>query len=282
MNKAETVQVNDISFSNENPIVVIGGINVLESTELALEVGREFVRVTQKLAMPYVFKVSYDKANRSSLSSYRGPGLEKGIEMLKAIKDKLHVPVLTDIHEPHQVESVAEVADILQIPAFLCRQTDLLSAAARTGKPIHIKKAQFLSPYDVQNIIDKVRSAGNDRIILCERGTMFGYNNLVVDMLSFPIMKNTGVPVTFDVTHSLQQPGGLGAATAGRREHLFSLMKAGVSQGLAGVFVEAHPNPSTAKCDGPCALPLSLVEEFLMQVCEIDTLVKRLPNVLVS
>ncbi len=270
----QQIQIQHFTISNAQPLTILAGMNVLEDMDTALAVGRAFQAACADAGLPYVFKSSFDKANRSSITSFRGPGLDKGLHMLADIKSKLNVPIITDIHEPAQAAPVAEVADILQIPAFLCRQTDLIQAAAATGKPIQVKKAQFLAPQDCQNIIHKLAECGNEQVILCERGTSFGYHNLVVDPLAFPILKGFQVPVTFDVTHALQQPGGLGQATGGRRQFVFPLMKAGVSQGLAGLFVEAHPAPDQAKCDGPCALPTAHIPEFIQQAAAIDQLVK--------
>lgn len=221
-----------------------------------------------------MFKASFDKANRSSLYSFRGPGLEKGIEWLHDIKKTFNVPIITDVHEPYQAEPVAAVADIIQLPAFLSRQTDLVAAMAKTGAIINVKKAQFLAPHEMKHIINKCLEAGNDKIILCERGSAFGYNNLVVDMLGFDTMKKMQVPVFFDVTHSLQQPGARADSAGGRREQITTLARAGMATGLAGLFLEAHPNPDVAKCDGPCALRLSQLEPFLAQLKQLDTLVK--------
>ncbi|MGM0633540.1 MAG: 3-deoxy-8-phosphooctulonate synthase [Pseudomonadota bacterium] len=270
------VTADTVSFSNRSPIVIIGGMNVLESNELAHEVAARFVEVTRRLGMPYVFKASFDKANRSSIHSFRGPGMEQGLRTLADIRSEHGVPVLTDVHEPHQALPVAEVADIIQLPAFLSRQTDLVKAMAGTGAVVNIKKAQFLSPREMQHIITKFEEAGNDRLLLCERGTSFGYNNLVVDMLGFPIMKSTGYPLVFDVTHALQMPGSLSSSAGGRRGDITSLARAGVAMGLAGLFVEAHPDPDRALCDGPCALRLDQLEPFLSQVRELDRLVKNL------
>lgn len=278
----KTVDVSGIKVSNELPFVLFGGMNVLESPELALQIAEVYLSVCEKLDIPYVFKASFDKANRSSIHSYRGPGLEKGLEILRKIKSQFNVPVITDVHEPYQAAAVAEVADVLQLPAFLSRQTDLVLAMAKTGKPINIKKAQFLAPHEMQHIASKCKEAGNDQLMLCERGSCFGYNNLVVDMLGFGQMKKTGYPVIFDVTHSLQIPGGLADAAAGRRQQVVELGRAGVSQGLAGLFLEAHPDPDKAKCDGPCALPLDQLEGFLYQMKEIDKLVKSFPSLEIS
>lgn len=272
----KTVTAGPVSFSNQSPLVLIGGMNVLESDELAREVAAHFVEVTDRLGIPYVFKASFDKANRSSIHSFRGPGLERGLQTLSDISEKHGVPVLTDVHEPHQAAPAAEVADIIQLPAFLSRQTDLVAAMAKTGAVINIKKAQFLAPREMQHIITKFREAGNDRLLLCERGSSFGYNNLVVDMLGFPVMQATGYPVVFDVTHSLQMPGGLASGAGGRRADVTALARAGVAMGLAGLFVEAHPDPDNALCDGPCALRLEQLEPFLSQILALDRVVKNL------
>ena len=263
-----------ITFSNEGPLVLMAGVNVLESQDFAFEVAETMVAVTKKLGVPYVFKASFDKANRSSITSYRGPGLEKGLSILAAVKNKFDVPIITDVHEPHQAGQAAEVCDILQLPAFLCRQTDLVEALAKTGTVIQVKKGQFLAPDDMRHILAKFAECGNEKILLCERGVAFGYHNLVVDMLGFGIMKALGAPVVFDVTHSLQVPGGRESSSGGRRAAALQLAKAGVSQGIAGLFLEAHPDPDKALCDGPSALPLHALEPFLEQVIEIDRLVK--------
>ena len=247
------VEVSGRTFANDQPMVLIGGINVLESRGLALESAAEFVRVCEGLTIPYVFKASFDKANRSSIHSFRGPGMLAGLEILAEVKAKYGVPVLTDIHSPEQAQPVAEVCDILQLPAFLARQTDLVEAMARSGAVINIKKPQFLSPEQVRNIVDKFRECGNEQLLICERGTNFGYDNLVVDMLGFGLMKRScdELPLIFDVTHALQcrDPGG--AASGGRRSQVMDLAKAGMALGLAGLFLEAHPDPNQARCDGP-------------------------------
>lgn len=270
----KTVTVADLSVSNEQPFTLFGGMNVLESRELALEVAEAYVDITRRLGIPYVFKASFDKANRSSIHSFRGPGLDAGLEILKDIKDRFGVPIITDVHEPWQAQPASEVCEVIQLPAFLSRQTDLVEAMARTGAAINIKKAQFLAPQEMKHIINKCREAGNDRVILCERGSSFGYNNLVVDMLGFGIMKSFGYPVLFDVTHALQMPGGRADSAGGRRAQVSELARAGMSQGLAGLFLEAHPDPEKAKCDGPCALRLNQLEPFLKQMKAIDDLVK--------
>ncbi|RXS43031.1 3-deoxy-8-phosphooctulonate synthase [Idiomarina sp. 29L] len=268
---------NNISVGNQHRFTLFGGINVLESEELVMEACEEYVRVTKKLGIPFVFKASFDKANRSSIHSYRGPGLNKGLKILTNVKKEFGVPLITDIHEPFQAEMVSEVVDVLQLPAFLARQTDLVIAMAKTGKVINIKKPQFLSPEQMKHIIEKFREAGNERIMLCERGTCFGYDNLVVDLLGFGVMKNisNNAPIVFDVTHALQQREAGGAVSGGRRSQIVELAKAGISAGIAGLFLEAHKNPNQAKCDGPSALPLDKLEVFLKQIKELDDLVKR-------
>jgi 2-dehydro-3-deoxyphosphooctonate aldolase (KDO 8-P synthase) len=268
------VTVADIDIANHKSFVLFAGMNVLESRELAFEVAEACVEVCRKLGIPYVFKASFDKANRSSVSSFRGPGLAKGLQILADIKAKFGVPIISDVHEAAQAAPAAEVCDIIQLPAFLSRQTDLVVAMAKTGAVINIKKAQFLAPQEMKHIIAKFEEAGNDRIILCERGSSFGYNNLVVDMLGFGIMKSMNVPVMFDVTHSLQMPGGRADSAGGRRAQVTELALAGMSQGLAGLFLEAHPDPDKAMCDGPCALRLSQLESFLERVKAVDDLVK--------
>lgn len=268
------IKVGDIELGNDRPFVLFGGMNVLESRDLALRVAEAYVEATEQLNIPYVFKASFDKANRSSVSSFRGPGMEEGLRIFEEIKNTFSVPVITDVHEPAQAAPVAEVADIIQLPAFLSRQTDLVVAMARTGAAINVKKAQFLAPQEMGHILKKCEEAGNERLILCERGSSFGYNNLVVDMLGFGVMKQFGYPVFFDVTHSLQIPGGRADSAGGRRAAVAELARAGMSQGLAGLFLEAHPDPDQAKCDGPCALRLNQLQPFLAQVKAIDELVK--------
>jgi 2-dehydro-3-deoxyphosphooctonate aldolase (KDO 8-P synthase) len=282
MNQQKKIQVGDLVVSNENPFTLFGGMNVLESRELALEVATAYKEVTARLGIPYVFKASFDKANRSSISSFRGPGLDKGLEILSEIKETHGVPVISDVHEPHQAKLAAEVIDVLQLPAFLCRQTDLVVALAETGRPINVKKAQFLAAHEMGHIIKKFEEAGNDKILLCERGSSFGYNNLVVDPLNFGIMKRTGCPVVFDVTHSLQIPGGRSNTADGRRQSVSELMLAGMSQGIGGLFLESHPDPAQAKCDGPCALPMDKLEAFLTQAKAMDDLVKKLAPIAID
>lgn len=265
-------------------MVLIGGINVLESRELTLESAAEYVRVCERLNIPYVFKASFDKANRSSIDSFRGPGMDAGLEMLAEVKAAHGVPVLTDIHTPEQARPVAEVCDILQLPAFLARQTDLVEAMAQTGAAINIKKPQFLSPEQMKNIVAKFRECGNDRLLLCERGSQFGYDNLVVDMLGFEVMHvaSSGAPLIFDVTHALQRRDPGDAASGGRRSQVLTLARAGIAVGIAGLFLEAHPDPDRALCDGPSALPLDQLEAFLSQVKAVDDVVKSQPGLAIS
>ncbi|GIS02207.1 MAG: 2-dehydro-3-deoxyphosphooctonate aldolase [Gammaproteobacteria bacterium] len=274
------VEVAGRTFANDQPMVLIGGINVLESAELAMEGAAEFVRVCEQLSLPYVFKASFDKANRSSIHSFRGPGLDAGLKILADVKSTHNVPVLTDVHTPEQAAPVAEVCDILQLPAFLARQTDLVAAMARTGAAINIKKPQFLSPEQMANVVEKFRECGNDQLMVCERGSNFGYDNLVVDMLGFEVMREAtaGCPLIFDVTHSLQRRDPGEAASDGRRDQVLKLAKAGAAVGIAGLFLEAHPNPDEALCDGPSALPLAQLEPFLEQVKAVDALVKSQPE----
>ncbi len=270
----KTINIGRLAIGNHQPFTLFGGMNVLESRALALTVAEHYVKVTQKLGIPYVFKASFDKANRSSVDSFRGPGLDQGLKILEEIKTTFNVPVLTDIHEISQCQPAASVCDVIQLPAFLSRQTDLVVAMAKTGAVINIKKAQFLAPQEMSHIVRKCEQAGNDQVMLCERGSCFGYNNLIVDMLGFGIMKSTGYPVIFDVTHALQVPGGRADSADGRRAAVTELARAGMSQGIGGLFLEAHSNPDEAKCDGPCALPLDKLEPFLAQVKAIDEVVK--------
>ena len=266
----------ELKVSNSSNFVLFGGINVLESRELALQSCEEYVRVTEKLGIPYVFKASFDKANRSSIHSFRGPGLKDGLKILQEVKDTYNVPIITDVHEPWQAEEVAQVVDVLQLPAFLARQTDLVVALAKTNKVINIKKPQFLSPSQIVNIVDKFKESGNDKLIICERGSNFGYDNLVVDMLGFGVMKKLtdDVPIIFDVTHALQQRDPSSAASGGRSDQVSDLARAGIAVGIAGLFLEAHPNPADAKCDGPSALKISNLESFLSELVAIDKIVK--------
>ncbi len=266
-----------ITFANDRPFVLIGGMNVIEGRDVLLEVAEHCVTVTRALGIPFVFKASFDKANRSSIHSFRGPGLEQGLTLLAEVKSRFSVPVLTDVHEPWQAEPAAQVADIIQLPAFLARQTDLVAAMARTGAAINIKKPQFLAPEEMRHIITKLHEAGNERVLLCERGSSFGYNNLVVDMLGIDLMKEFA-PVIFDVTHALQKPGGRADSADGRGPQVAALARAGMAVGIAGLFLETHPDPANAQCDGPSALPLTGLEAFLRQVQTIDAAVKGLAH----
>ena len=273
------IQLGDITFANDRPFALLGGVNVLEDLDFALRCAGHYKQACERLGIPLVFKASYDKANRSSIHSFRGPGLNEGLSILQAVKDSHGIPVITDVHSPEEATAAAKVADIIQLPAFLARQTDLVRAMAETGAVINIKKPQFLSPEQMRNIVDKFRECGNEQLLLCERGTNFGYDNLVVDMLGFGVMKRTcdDLPLIFDVTHALQcrDPGG--AASGGRRSQVVDLARAGMAVGLAGLFLEAHPDPNQARCDGPSALPLDQLEPFLSQVKAIDDLVKSQP-----
>lgn len=270
----------DIDVANNLPFALFGGMNVLESRDMAMQVAEHYVKVTEKLGIPYVFKASFDKANRSSVHSYRGPGLDEGLKIFQEIKETFSVPVITDVHEIEQAKPVAEVCDVIQLPAFLARQTDLVAAMAATGAIINVKKPQFLSPPQMKNIIDKFRECGNEQIMLCERGSCHGYDNLVVDMLGFETMKQVsgGAPIIFDVTHALQCRDPMGAASGGRRNQVAQLGRAGMAIGIAGLFLEAHPNPDQAKCDGPSALPLEKLEPFLAEMKAVDDLIKSLPE----
>jgi 2-dehydro-3-deoxyphosphooctonate aldolase (KDO 8-P synthase) len=274
---SQVIQVGSkVQVANHLPLVLFGGMNVLESRDLAMRIAEHYVSVTQKLNIPYVFKASFDKANRSSIHSYRGPGLDKGLAIFAEIKATFGVPIITDVHEPHQAAAVAEVADIIQLPAFLARQTDLVVAMAKTGAIINVKKPQFLAPAEMRHILKKFAEAGNHNVILCERGSCFGYNNLVVDMLGMDDMKQLA-PVMFDATHALQRPGGRADSADGRRAQAAVLARSGIALGLAGLFIEAHPNPDEALCDGPCALPLAKLEPYLQQMKAVDELVKSFP-----
>lgn len=264
-----------VSFGdNEKPFVLIAGPCVLEGLDRSLKIARRIKEITNKLGIPYVFKASFDKANRSSVKSYRGPGLEEGLGFLKKIKDELKVPVLTDIHQPEQASLAAKYVDVLQIPAFLCRQTDLLLAAAETGLIVNIKKGQFLAPWDMEKVVDKIMSSGSKKVLLTERGASFGYNNLVVDMTSLPIMRNFGCPVVFDATHSVQRPGAKGETSGGDRKYVPYLTRAAVAAGVDAVFMEVHDNPEEALSDGPNMVYLDKLEEILNEVLAIDSLVK--------
>ncbi|ATM95661.1 2-dehydro-3-deoxyphosphooctonate aldolase [Yersinia frederiksenii] len=278
--KQKVVSIGDIKVANDLPFVLFGGMNVLESRDLAMRICEHYVTVTQKLGIPYVFKASFDKANRSSIHSYRGPGLEEGMRIFQELKQQFGVKVITDVHEASQAQPVSEVVDVIQLPAFLARQTDLVEAMARTGAVINVKKPQFVSPGQMGNIVEKFKEAGNDQVILCDRGSNFGYDNLVVDMLGINVMVQStgGHPVIFDVTHALQCRDPFGAASGGRRAQVAELARAGMAVGLAGLFIEAHPEPNSAKCDGPSALPLDKLEPFLVQMKAIDDLVKNFPE----
>ena len=281
---AHQIQLGGLTIANNQPFTLLGGVNVIEDVDFALHCSKHYKDVCERLNIPLVFKASYDKANRSSIHSFRGPGLQQGLEILQAVKDTHGIPVITDVHSPEEAAIAAKVADIIQLPAFLARQTDLVRAMADTGAVINIKKPQFLSPEQMRNIVDKFRECGNDQLLLCERGTNFGYDNLVVDMLGFGVMKRTcdDLPLIFDVTHALQcrDPGG--AASGGRRTQVVDLARAGMAVGLAGLFIEAHPDPSQARCDGPSALPLDQLEPFLTQVKAIDDLVKSMPTLTIE
>jgi 2-dehydro-3-deoxyphosphooctonate aldolase (KDO 8-P synthase) len=269
----QIIQVGTTEVANHLPFVLFGGMNVLESRDLAMRIAEHYVEVTSKLGIPYVFKASFDKANRSSVHSYRGPGMEEGLRIFEEIKRTFNVPLITDVHEPHQAAPVAEVVDVIQLPAFLARQTDLVVAMAKTGAVINVKKPQFLAAHEMRHIITKFKEAGNEQVILCERGSCFGYNNLIVDMLGMDEMKQYG-PVIFDATHALQKPGGRESSADGRRAQAAQLARSGMALGLAGLFIEAHPEPNQAKCDGPCALPLTKLEDYLQQMLAVDQLVK--------
>ena len=277
---ARQIQLGSISIANNRPFVLLGGVNVLEDLDFSLRCAAHYKDVCERLGIPLVFKASYDKANRSSIHSFRGPGLNQGLEILQAVKDTHGIPVITDVHSPEEAGAAARVADIIQLPAFLARQTDLVRAMAETGSVINIKKPQFLSPEQMRNIVEKFRECGNEQLLLCERGSNFGYDNLVVDMLGFGVMKRTcdDLPLIFDVTHALQcrDPGG--AASGGRRSQVIDLARSGMAVGLAGLFLEAHPDPDRARCDGPSALPLDLLEPFLTQVKSVDDLIKSQPS----
>lgn len=276
------ITVGEISLANDQPFVVMGGLNVLESKDETLRVVEHFVEVTEALNIPFIFKASFDKANRSSIHSYRGLGLAEGIRIFEAVKDAFGVPIMTDIHEPWQATEIAPVCDVLQLPAFLARQTDLVAALAKTEKVIHIKKPQFIAPHEARHIVTKFVESGNDNLMLCERGSMFGYNNLVVDMLGVDQMKQMGYPITFDSTHALQTPGSKADCAGGRRQQWLALARSAMALGLAGLFVEAHPEPDQAKCDGPCALPLSALHAYLDQIKQVDSLVKTFKSIQIN
>ena len=260
---------------NRQPFFLIAGPDTLESEQLAIDVAGHLKQLTQRLKIPYVFKGSFDKANRTSVNSYRGPGLDEGLRILAKVKQSLGVPVLTDVHEDTPIEEVATVVDVVQTPAFLCRQTNFIQRAARAGKPLNIKKGQFLSPWEMSNAVEKARAAGNQQILVCERGFSFGYNNLVVDMRGLAVMRATGCPVVFDATHSVQLPGGQGSSSGGQRQFIPVLARAAIGAGVAGVFMETHPDPDKALCDGPNSWPLKLMAELLETLKELDARAKR-------
>ena len=278
------IDIANIAVSNDAPMALFGGMNVLESRDMAMQIAEAYVQVTEKLGIPYIFKASFDKANRSSIHSFRGPGVDEGLKIFQEIKSTFNVPVITDVHEIDQAAPVAEVCDVIQLPAFLARQTDLVEAMARTGAVINVKKPKFLSPGQMGNIVDKFRECGNDKIMLCERGACMGYDNLVVDMLGFRTMKDVsgGLPLIFDVTHALQCRDPMGSASGGRRHQVAELGRAGIAVGIAGLFLEAHPNPDQARCDGPSALPLDRLKPFLTQMKAFDDLIKSQPDLDIS
>ena len=275
MTTKHEITLGSLRLGGGNPLFLIAGPCVIETEAHARKMAESVAKIAADAGIPYIFKASYDKANRSSVKAFRGPGLTEGLRILAKIKSDLHLPILTDIHEASQAAPAAEVADILQIPAFLARQTDLLLTAAKTGRIINVKKAQFLSPWDMGNVAEKIASSGNSKIILTERGASFGYNNLVVDMRSFPVLQKFGYPVVYDVTHSVQLPGGQGHASGGQPEFIEPLARAGVATGVDGIFLETHDNPAAALSDGPNALPLSQLPQLLARLKELSTLVRR-------
>ena len=268
------IKIKEINLSNNSPMTIIAGLNVLEDESMALDVAERLKEITIKHNIPFVFKASFDKANRSSIDSYRGPGLKEGKKIFESIKKNIDVPIITDIHEKGQIEEISQVVDILQIPAFLCRQTDLISEACKTQLPLNIKKGQFLSPYQMKNIIEKCYSFGNDNIILCERGSSFGYDNLIVDFLGISEQKAFNYPIILDVTHSLQLPGGQGNSAGGRSHQAEDLARAAIALKISGLFIEVHPNPDKALCDGPSATKLEDFEDMIIKIKKIDDLVK--------
>jgi len=271
------MQLTGFEVGGRRPFFLIAGPCVIESAALSEEVAGRLKEVTGRLGIPYIFKASYDKANRSSRASFRGPGIDAGLRVLADVRERIKVPVLTDVHEDTPLAEVAAVVDVLQTPAFLCRQTNFIVSAASQGKPVNIKKGQFLSPWEMQNVVDKARSTGNEQILVCERGFSFGYNNLVSDMRSLAIMRATGCPVVFDATHSVQLPGGQGSASGGQREHIPVLARAAVAAGISGLFMETHPRPAEALSDGPNAWPLARMETLLATLVELDRAVKKTP-----
>jgi 2-dehydro-3-deoxyphosphooctonate aldolase (KDO 8-P synthase) len=271
------MQLTSFEVGQDRPFFLIAGPCVIESEALVMDVAGRLKEMTAALKIPFVFKASFDKANRSSRSSFRGPGLEGGLKILARVRDQIGVPVLTDVHEDTPLDEVAAVVDVLQTPAFLCRQTNFIVAACSQGKPVNIKKGQFLSPWEMQNVVDKARSTGNTRIMVCERGFSFGYNNLVSDMRSLAVMRGTGCPVVFDATHSVQLPGGQGDSSGGQREFVPVLARSAVAAGVAGIFMETHPNPAEALSDGPNAWPLDRMQSLLSTLAELDRAVKKQP-----
>ncbi|MDQ6989577.1 MAG: 3-deoxy-8-phosphooctulonate synthase [Mariprofundaceae bacterium] len=269
------IQVADFKIGNDLPFVLFAGPCVIEGEDFTLKVATQIRDIAAKVGVPFVFKSSFDKANRTSVDGFRGPGLEEGLRILQRVKDEVGVPIITDVHTPEQAKPVAEVADILQTPAFLCRQTDFIVEVAKAGKPVNVKKGQFLAPWDMPHVLDKAKSSGNADIMLCDRGTSFGYNNLVSDFRSLMVMAETGAPVVFDATHSVQQPGGLGGATGGNREYVPGLSRAAVAIGVAALFMEVHPDPDNAKSDGPNSVYLSDLEALLMTLKRMDEVVKN-------
>lgn len=268
------VKIDHIEIGGNGPLVLIAGPCVIESEDQIRKTVEGLKEITSEMNIPFIFKSSYDKANRTSIKSYRGPGLEKGLKILEKVKEEFDIPILIDVHRIEEVDPVSKVADILQVPAFLCRQTDLIISIARTGKPVNVKKGQFLAPWDMKNVIEKIESTGNKKILLTERGSCFGYNNLVVDMKSLPIMRSFGYPVVFDATHSVQKPGGRGTATGGEREYVPFLAQAAVATGIDGLFLEVHPDPEEALSDGPNMIGLNRVRELLEKLIRIDRIVK--------
>jgi 2-dehydro-3-deoxyphosphooctonate aldolase (KDO 8-P synthase) len=268
------IHIGNVKIGGNRPLVLIAGPCVIESESLTLHAAERLMTICNGIAMPLIFKASYDKANRTSATSFRGPGMREGLKILAKVKESLGVPILTDVHSIEEIGPVAEVADVLQIPAFLCRQTDLIDAAARSGRVINIKKGQFLAPWDMRNVVDKALSTGNSQIILTERGASFGYNNLVSDMRSLPIMRKTGYPVVFDATHSVQLPGGLGGASGGQREFVEYLSRAAVATGVDGIFLEVHEDPENALCDGPNSIKLADLPPLLKKLKAIDAIIK--------
>lgn len=275
MNK---IALGDFIIGGANPFILIAGPCVIETEEITRDIAAYLKGITDQLSIPFVFKASYDKANRTSIDSYRGPGARKGLEILKRIKDEFSLPILSDVHRFEEIEEAAAVLDIMQIPAFLCRQTDFVTAVAGAGRAVNVKKGQFLAPWDIRNVVDKVLAAGNDKVIITERGASFGYNNLVADMCSLPIMRKMGYPVVFDATHSVQLPGGAGTSSGGRRDMAVYLSRAAVATGIDGLFMEVHPDPDRALCDGPNSLNMKSLPELLAVLKEIDGIVKNVEN----